>query len=153
MKKSQKPSSISSCRLEFAYSKSHQISEFLWNLNLSNRIENFRSVLFLSSVPFCFVQSSAAEFISAFWFSAAGVQALCCSPWGKGLVWCSSQLFGSVLLGSSESQTGSCRKSRAQSKIGASPAANKCFKFGRYAPPTSLTLGGLSRRYLHIKCL
>ena len=74
------------------------------------------------------MQSSAAEFISAFWFSAAGAQALCCSPWGKGLVWCSSQLFGSVLSGSSESQTGSCRKSRTQSKIGASPAANNWFQ-------------------------
>ena len=109
-------------------------------------ISTFLFRVIFRSVQFGFAQSSAAEFISAFWFSAAGVQALCCSPWGKGLVWCSSQLFGSVLLGSSESQTGSCRNSRAQSKIGASPAANKCFKFGRFAPPTSLTLGGLSRR-------
>ena len=59
---------------------------------------------------------------------------------GKGLVWCSSQLFGSVLLGSSESQTGSCRKSRAQSKIGASPAANKCFQF--VASPPDAACGG-----------
>ena len=114
-------------------------------------ISTFLFRVIFRPVQFGFAQSSATEFISAFWFSAAGMIVLCSSPWGKGLVWCSSQLFGSVLLGCSESQTGCCGKSRAQSKIGASPAANKCFKFGRFAPPTSLTLGGLSRRYALIR--
>ena len=46
-------------------------------------ISTFLFRIIFGSVQFGFAQSSATEFISAFWFSAAGVQALCCSPWGQ----------------------------------------------------------------------
>ena len=45
-----------------------------------------------------------------------------------------------MLLGCSEPQAGSYGKPRAQSKIGASPAANKCFQF--VASPPDAACGG-----------
>ena len=91
----------------------------------------FRAIFKLRAVWFKVVRS-AAEFISAFWLSVAGVRNtrfdICAVVLGgKALALVAVlRLFGSVNCWAvlSHKGSGSCGKSLVQRKIGASPAAN-----------------------------